>query len=270
MKKIIYSLQTKLIASFILLIVVIAGGTFFYTFSETKKALKETMRDELKAVASVVATQLNGDTLAILKAGAEKKSGFLKIRDQLLSIRSSNPDIKFVYTMRNESGKVSFIVDADYGNKEDAAKPGDEYEKTNPRLMEGFQKSSADDEFTVDQWGSVLSGYAPVKDSKGINVALVGIDMDSNRIIMKQNFIGNTIYIIIGISILLAAVIIGMFSLTIIRDVKKLNSNATEISKGNTNVTVEVKRKDEIGELAESFSRMVASLKFMMMDQDKF
>lgn len=269
MKKIIYSLQTKLIASFILLIVVIAGGTFFYTFNETKKALKETMRDELKAVASAVATQINGDSLSILKMGDESKNSFRIIRDQLLTIRSSNPDIKFVYTMRNENGKVSFIVDADFGNKDDAAKPGDPYEKTNPRLLEGFYKSSADDDFTIDQWGSVLSGYAPIKDIRGNNVALVGIDMESSRVIEKQNFIGNTIYLIIGISILIAAAIIGIFSLTIIRDIKKLNQNATEISKGNTNVTVEVNRKDEIGELAESFSRMVASLKFMMMDQDK-
>jgi HAMP domain-containing protein len=269
MKK-IHSLQIRLIASFVLLIVVIAGGTFFYTFSETKKALKETMRDELKAVASAVATQINGDSLSVLKVGDQVRPGFLKIRDQLLAIRTSNPDVKFVYTMRNVDGKVSFIVDADFGNKTDAASPGDEYTKINPRLLEGFQKSSADDEFTLDQWGSVLSGYAPVKDSKGTNIGLVGIDMDSERVIMKQNFIGNTIYVIIGISILLAGVIIGMFSLTIIRDIKKLNYNATEISKGNTNVTVDVKRNDEIGELAESFSRMVASLKFMMMDQDKF
>ena len=54
-----------------------------------------------------------------------------------------------------------------------------------------------------------------------------------------------------------------------IRDLKKLNISAEEISKGNTNVTVEVNRKDEIGHLAESFSRMVASLKFMMSEQDQ-
>ena len=45
---------------------------------------------------------------------------------------------------------------------------------------------------------------------------------------------------------------------------KKLNKTAEDISQGNMNVTVNVNRKDEIGDLAESFSRMVASLKFMM------
>jgi methyl-accepting chemotaxis protein len=269
MKKIIYSLQTKLIASFVLLIIVIAGGTFFYTFNETKIALKDTMRDELKAVASVVATQINGDSLAVLKKGDETKAAFLSIRDQLLTIRKSHPDIKFVYTMKKDGGKVYFSVDADYGNTDDAANIGDEYPETNPRMMEGFSKVSVDDDFTIDEWGSVLTGYAPIKDSKGNFVGLVGIDMDSERVIQKQNFIGDTIYLIIGIGILVAAVIIGIFSLTIIRDIKKLNYSATEISKGNSDVFIDIKRKDEIGELANSFSRMIASLKFMMLDQQE-
>jgi len=55
--------------------------------------------------------------------------------------------------------------------------------------------------------------------------------------------------------------------MTIIKDIKKLNKSAEEISKGNTNFTVDVNRKDEIGELADSFSRMIASLKFMILDQ---
>jgi HAMP domain-containing protein len=267
MRKILYSLQTKLIASFVLLIVIIAGGTFFYTFTETKKALKETMRDELKAVASSVATQINGDAISALKNGDETTTNFALIRNQLLAIRSSFPDIKFVYTMRNENNKVCFVVDADYGNSKDAASIGDAYEKTNPRLLDGFIKTSADDEFTTDQWGSVLSGYAPIKNSKGSIVGLVGIDMTSDRVIQKQNFIGNTIYLIIGLGILAAAIIIGFFSLTIIRDIKKLNHSADEISKGNSDVFVDINRKDEIGDLANSFSRMIASLKFMMLDQ---
>ena len=55
-----------------------------------------------------------------------------------------------------------------------------------------------------------------------------------------------------------------LFSQTIIRDINKLNRTATKISLGQMDVTVDVKRHDEIGELAESFSRMQASLKIMM------
>ncbi len=268
MKKIIYSLQTKLIASFVLLIIVIAGGTFFYTYSETKKALKDIMKDELKAVASVVATQINGDSLAVLKSGDETKASFIQIRDQLNTIRKLNEDIRFLYTMKKENDKVYFVVDSDYGINEDGATIGEQYPDTNPQMLDGFTKASVDDDFTVDQWGTVITGYAPIKDSKNNIIGIVGVDMAAERVMQKQDFIGDTIYIIIGIGVLLAAVIIGIFSLTIIRDIKKLNVTATEISKGNSDVVVDVKRHDEIGELADSFSRMVASLKFMMLDNE--
>ena len=65
--------------------------------------------------------------------------------------------------------------------------------------------------------------------------------------------------------ILLAGLFILIFSKTIIKDIHKLNHIANDISMGNMDVDMDVTRKDEIGELAESFGRMVASLKIMMM-----
>jgi HAMP domain-containing protein len=68
--------------------------------------------------------------------------------------------------------------------------------------------------------------------------------------------------------VLVAGLFVLIFSRTIIRDIRSLNRIATEISMGNKNVQMNVERTDEIGELAESFGRMVASLKIMMPDTD--
>jgi methyl-accepting chemotaxis protein len=270
MVKFINSLQTKLTLSFVLLIVVISGLAFFYTFDATKKALKEQMRCELRSTASAIATQIDGDVHASLKPGEEQKPEFLKIQKQLIRARDNNPHIKYVYTMRRTEQGADFVVDADYGQDEDAATIGQPYEEIDqaPELLAGFEKNSADYEFTTDQWGVVLSGYAPIRDSLGNPVGLVGVDMDSKDVIMRQQFIQNTIYYIIGIAILLAAAMVMVFSGTIIRDIKKLNLTASQISQGNMNVNLDVKRNDEIGELAESFSRMQASLKIMMSEHE--
>lgn len=269
MRKIIHSLETKLIISFLLLILIISGMTFFYTFKETKNSLKAIMQDELKAVASVTATQINGDDFEKIVNEDYNSLEYQNILKQLNNIRDSNSDILYIYTMRQNGEKVEFVVDADYGKNNDAAEIGEVYDKNVPELIQGFNGPSVDEEFTVDDWGTVLSGYAPIKNSKGDIVGLVGVDMDSKKIIEKQDFIGNTIYIIVGISILIASLIIGFFSMTIIRDINKLNKTANEISNGNMNITVDVKRKDEIGDLAESFGRMVTSLKIMMIEKEE-
>ena len=267
-KKIIYSLETKLILSFLLLILIISGMTFLYTFKETKDSLKEIMRDELKAVASVTATQINGDFFEKIQNQGYDSLEYQTILKQLNKIRDSNSDILYIYTMKKNEGKIEFVVDADYG-KENSAEIGEIYDENVPELIKGFDEPSVDKEFTIDEWGTVMSGYAPIKNSEGKIVGLIGVDMDSKKIIEKQNFIGNTIYFIIGLSVIIASLIIGLFSFTIIKDIKKLNKTADEISNGNMNTTINIKRKDEIGELAESFGRMVASLKIMMMEKEE-
>jgi adenylate cyclase len=257
------SIQTKLTVSFIVLILVISGLTFVYTYGETKEALKETTQDELKGLASVITTQIDGDAMAALRPGDEETPEFIAIRDQLHTIRSSNPGILYLYTMRQVGDTVEFVVDADYGT-DDGAAIGYVYDSVVPELLAGFVAPSVDSDFTTDEWGTVLSGYAPVKDSTGAVVGLVGVDMDSSRVIQRQDFIGNTIFVIIGIGTLIAGIFVALFSRTIIRDIKSLNATANAISTGDTSVSVDVERKDEIGELAESFGRMVASLKIMM------
>jgi methyl-accepting chemotaxis protein len=213
----------------------------------------------------VAATQVNGDAVAALVLGDEGSANFTAINDQLNAMRASNPDIKFIYLMRKNGDAVEFAVDADYGQADDAAKIGQVYEDTNDQLLAGFSSPSLDKDFTTDEWGSVLSGYAPVRNSRGNVVALLGVDMDGAKVLQQEDFIGNTIYVIIGIGILIAAIILGFFVDTIMQDINKLNSAAGRISKGDLDVTVDVRRKDEVGEPADSFSRMVASLKFERM-----
>jgi adenylate cyclase len=263
-----HSITTKLTAAFIILIIIIAGMSVLYTLGATKSALKETTREELTALATLSATQINGDALESLNSGDENLPAFIALRDQLYSIEKSSPEILYVYLMRKTGDSISFVVDGDYGKVDDAAKIGDVYDTPTPEMIAGFISGNADKEFTTDQWGEVMSGYAPIHDSKGNIVGIIGIDMSANRVIERQDFIGSIIYLIILIGIIITSLIIGFFSRTMIRDIKSLNNSAARISSGDMDVLVTIERNDEIGELAGSFSRMVSSLKIMMMDDD--
>ena len=131
-------------------------------------------------------------------------------------------------------------------------------------MLRGFTEPAVDDDFYTDKWGTFLSAYAPIRDSSGTVVGLLGVDMKRDRVVARQEYIDNTIYFVMGAGILLAGLFILLFSKTIIRDVQHLNDVANRISTGDMDVDIDVSRKDEIGELADSFGRMVASLKIMM------
>ncbi|ODS36297.1 MAG: hypothetical protein A7316_10145 [Candidatus Altiarchaeales archaeon WOR_SM1_86-2] len=71
-----------------------------------------------------------------------------------------------------------------------------------------------------------------------------------------------------SIAVMLASFVLAvLLSIVLARGItgpiEKLTKTADEISKGNLDMEIEIKSKDEIGELSEAFHRMVVSLKFM-------
>ena len=268
MAKLIHSLQTKLIASFIILIIFVSAATFLYTYSETKNAMLASTRDDMANTIGMIAQQFTPqDAQAIydLQAGQENTEQYTALVAKMQSIRALSPNIVNIYAMRIDGEQVTFLAD---DSDDGPAAIGDVYDQPETKLFEGVNGVSASDNIYTDEFGTYLSGYAPLKTTSG-ETLIIGADMDASTVLERENFIATTIYLIIGASIAVAAGIVGYFSLTIIRDIKKLNITAEEISKGNMNVTVNVQRKDEIGDLAESFSRMVASLKFMMSENQE-
>jgi methyl-accepting chemotaxis protein len=266
MGKIINSLQTKLIASFVLLILIIAGGTFFYTYGQTKKALLEITRKDLHQIIGIVSTQITPDevqAISQLRPGEDETPTYLALKKKFQDMRALSENIANFYVIRVDGSQAMFLLD-DVDPTDNPAKIGQIYQTPEAKIFSAVDGIQISDNVYTDEWGTYLSGYAPVKGADGKTAFLIGADMLATTVIERQNFIGNTIYLIMGIGILVTALMIGFFSLTIIRDINKLNHAAQKISMGETDVRVDVRRKDEIGELAESFERMVASLKIMM------
>jgi HAMP domain-containing protein len=264
MSKIVNSLQTKLILSFLVLILVIAGGTYTYTFEQTKRALLESTREDLAQMIGLASTQFSMEEIEQirqLKPGEETSSTYLDLKKKLVDMRAVSPNISNFYIMQIQGDKIVFFVD---DTDDDPAKIGQVYEQPELILFKANEGTQVSTSLYTDEWGTFLSGYAPIVGTSGDSTLIIGADILADTIIERENFIGNTIYYVMGLAILIAGVIIGAFSLTIIRDINKLNRAADKISMGDTNVTIDIHRKDEIGELADSFGRMVASLKIMM------
>lgn len=237
------------------------GLAFYYTYNETKNTLHTQISDELMTTASIASMEISGDDLATLQAGDENTPEFIAIRDKLRSIRDSNPNIKYIYTMRRAGNNVEFVVDADYGEDADAAAIGDECSSVTDTMLGAFTSPCAEKEFTTDEWGTVLSGFAPVKDSSGNVVGIIGVDMSADTVLQKENSLGYVIIAIMAASIIIGTVIVVFISRAMIHDLEELNKVAHKISNGDTDVKPDIKRKDEIGELADDITRMAANIK---------
>lgn len=213
------SFRTKLTIGFVILILITSGLTFIYTYGATKDALKESTRDQMTSVAGIMASQVNGDQVALLTRGGENSTTYRGIQNQLLTMRKDQPAFKYAYILRVVNGQAEFLLDDTYGTDAKAAATGDAYPDAEIATITAALKGpTASPAFHTDQWGTFISGYAPVKDSTGKVVGVLGVDTDASTMIDRQNFIGYLIYLIIGISVLVAGAIVALFSKTTRRE----------------------------------------------------
>lgn len=180
----------------IIAILLIAIVTVYSLSSETRSALKGSVQERLISTASIAASEIDGDSFAKLSEGDENTEEFTRIRDQIRRIKEASNKVRFIYTMRKSGDSVEFVVDGDYGYSSDAGAIGEKYPQAESQLLAGFYGPSADDEFTTDQWGTVLSGYSPIRDSTGTVVGIVGVDMDSSDVTAELDRINMILYLV--------------------------------------------------------------------------
>ena len=80
----------------------------------------------------------------------------------------------------------------------------------------------------------------------------------------------STQFIIAFVIVLIVAISTALvLTRMIVRPISNLTKLANDVSQGKTDLTVpKIQSKDEIGDLAKSFGRVVASIKFMMTDKE--
>jgi PAS domain S-box-containing protein len=186
------------------MILVFSGCSILYISVVTTNALKEQARNDIQGFATLAASQVNGDEISLLKAGDEKTPQFLAVQVSLKKMEHSFPDIKNAYVLRLVNGKVYFVVDDDYGTLSNAAPIGYQYMRVTPEMLDGFSVPAVDKDFVTDEWGTTLSGYSPIRNSRGEVVGLVGVDVEKQVVIAKQNVINWSSYLIVFLAILMA------------------------------------------------------------------
>lgn len=176
-------------------------GAFTYSlFVRSSSALEFQLRETLRAAAVAAAASIDGDALAGIRGPEDMQSpAYRTLATTLRSIVDQIPQARFAYVLRRTEtpGVLEFVVDADavappwildrdgdgtLDPDEEPSFPGERYDaREYPALMhDAFVRSTTDPEITVDQWGELLSGYAPIRSrSTGETVAVLGIDMDA-------------------------------------------------------------------------------------------
>lgn len=186
----------------------VAAGITFGLFKHTERLNLERVKDKVQSIAATAAFQFEAKDLEVLQVEADwKKPEWAKVVNQLRQVRESNAGVMYAYIIRHSKGepsKLEFVADShslnpyvnfdddptndiNFGNdgpldplgKDLLQWPGQIYEDAPSEAFEAFTGVTSNEDFYFDQWGKLISGYAPIYDATGRAIAAVAVDVEA-------------------------------------------------------------------------------------------
>ena len=184
-----------------------------------------------------------------------------KVRD---ANRRSDVDTRFLYTMRPDASEPpnwSYVLDAQENDAE-MSHVGDPMEfSSDDSTGLTLAAPRAENAFSTDKFGSWLSANAPIHNSAGKPVALVGVDIAQSGVMGEMHRLLRAGLFALAIS---GAVAIGaslVLSHWVSSPLARLKAAVESIALGNLDTHVEVRTRDEFGEVGIAINRMAISLR---------
>lgn len=173
-------LLTVLVVAIIACISLISG---LILQKEAEKVLHEEIRQQVQRVASVSTLLIDTERHLQWKPEDANTPEYQKAVAPLLKVLKASPDIHDIYTFVLRDGKVYFVLGTpEYlgeNRTPDYSYLHNPYDEATLEMLYVLQQgvSTADKQFSTDQWGTFLSGYAPLHTADGRLVGAVGVDL---------------------------------------------------------------------------------------------
>ena len=267
-KKIINPTWTAMAVLILSILVVIFASRLLY--QRTVDLLTDNLRERLLTISITAAANIRSSDIDALNTEEDwQKPEWGQVVNQLHKAKYSNEDIVFMYIFRKtkqDPTQMEFVADADsidpYANTSgDPSRfvdvnrdgkiepdgpdklqwPGQSYLEAVdiPETFEAYNGPLTSSELYTDDYGTVLTGYAPIKDDTGNSVAILATDIkaDDFFIITRQTLQPFLIFIASLTSIITFLVIfIILIWRKYTKSLGKLNIDLKELIKQRENL----------------------------------
>ncbi len=145
--------------------------------------------------------------------------------------------------MRKDEQGIFFVVDVAGSGYENTALFGERYPDASPTLLNNFdtlETAIADEDIYTDAFGLVFGGYAPIRNSQGEKVGVIGVDLRANAVIERERrFLIHSLGIF---SLSFAVILLGGLptGIRLARPISALTQSANRITAGDLAHRVQV------------------------------
>ncbi len=178
------------------LVLLIAQWSLWRAAEET--SLDDARQSMARLAASIAATVDGAKHVELHDAALLDSPIYDQAIAPLRAILKSTPDVRYIYTAVADGPTVRFVLDAaepgdhDGDGREDRAQVWEPYLDAEPVIWEALGDGShpghpvASPAPYSDEWGTFITGYAPIIAPDGHQIGIVGVDMLAERFLAEQ------------------------------------------------------------------------------------
>lgn len=251
------SINLKLVLMFVLIVLLSTLTVGFFAYQTAYKQIEYNFSQTIQNTAVTAALHIDGNKHSNITTEADKQSSeYQDIRAYCEKIKTEL-GVPYAYTLMTRNDKVYFVIATN-------SPPGKEY-SWQSGMKEAFSgQPSSTEGFYTDEFGTFKTAYAPIKNSSGQVVGVMAIDFNAKDILaFRTKVLTNLampIVTIIGICFVLAIWLARKIS----NPIKLLHQNFQQMAEGDFTSDIDIKSKDEVGELASSLNHMKNNFKSLI------
>lgn len=259
--------RTKLFYSFIALGLMSTILALFIIYGEASRLIFQEMRSQLLSLIINSEKEIDVESLKsyIHDHGKGDLSAAQKLHDELLEIRNLNRRsdiyVESIYLIKKaqHADHFYFLI----GIQPEKYKRDSDYGAIYPAQIE-IPKNLSEPFVTThiysDEWGAWLSGYTPIYDDEGNQMALLGIDIRTKEIYVELEKLLLYGLIAFGISIFAAVIFAYFLSKLVSSSLGMLCETVKKIGKGDFSTRSSLDTRDEFNDLSVAINHMAKGL----------
>lgn len=259
-----HSLAWKIALANILLALFAVLTAVTLQYRKERRRLEDDMRRELSQALASGALSIQGERTEALANGLSG-SDTRALDDLLRSLALVNPSVARIYILGRGPNGLPHLVSARGVAQETDLAPA-----ATTRVAACFNQGLlVTTPVYEDADGEWLSAFYPLRNTQGRVVAVLGADLRASDLkVEARGWLKSTL--LSGLAAVAVGVVLSvLLARGVTRPLKLVAASTSEIAAGNLNICLNLRSRDEIGELANSFNRMVERLAAAAEERDR-
>ncbi len=259
-------LGRKIIVAAIIISIVTTAAIGFFSYYFYQNGMIEAFAKRAVDIASTITVNIDGDKIVQYDKTGTKDDDYTLLVQYLTNVKQLT-GVDYAYVMTDTGTEYKYIAEGITDGQAVVSELGDTDARDDygPEPMEVLASGAAIATEIYDggeEYGDLISAFAPVRDSAGNIVAVLGIDLAAKSIETGINrFLIILMAILVGSAVITFSLLYWIIERIVNRRIQRLTKAARLLAAGEINTKLSDRSGDEIGSLFNDFTAMAKSIR---------